>query len=91
MRRNAWRRLSRAEDLGAGFTLATHDLEIRGAGELHERGPERSQIQQIGHPLYMEMLERAVTAPSKPCKTLNTDQPLHQGPRNQSAYVGVDA
>jgi transcription-repair coupling factor (superfamily II helicase) len=47
------------EDLGAGFTLATHDLEIRGAGEL--LGDEQSgQIQEIGFSLYMDMLGRAV-------------------------------
>jgi transcription-repair coupling factor (superfamily II helicase) len=47
------------EDLGAGFTLATHDLEIRGAGEL--LGDEQSgQIQEIGFSLYMDMLSRAV-------------------------------
>jgi transcription-repair coupling factor (superfamily II helicase) len=47
------------EDLGAGFTLATHDLEIRGAGEL--LGEEQSgQIQEIGFALYTELLERAV-------------------------------
>ncbi|WP_162063130.1 transcription-repair coupling factor [Vibrio taketomensis] len=49
------------EDLGAGFTLATHDLEIRGAGEL--LGEEQSgQIQSVGFTLYMEMLEQAVEA-----------------------------
>ncbi|KOO16811.1 transcription-repair coupling factor [Vibrio xuii] len=49
------------EDLGAGFTLATHDLEIRGAGEL--LGDEQSgQIQSVGFTLYMEMLEQAVEA-----------------------------
>ncbi len=49
------------EDLGAGFTLATHDLEIRGAGEL--LGDEQSgQIQSVGFTLYMEMLEQAVAA-----------------------------
>ncbi|GAB7219800.1 transcription-repair coupling factor [Vibrio comitans] len=49
------------EDLGAGFTLATHDLEIRGAGEL--LGDEQSgQIHSIGFTLYMEMLEQAVEA-----------------------------
>lgn len=49
------------EDLGAGFTLATHDLEIRGAGEL--LGDEQSgQIQAIGFSLYCELLERAVEA-----------------------------
>lgn len=49
------------EELGAGFTLATHDLEIRGAGEL--LGDEQSgQIQEIGFGLYTELLQRAVTA-----------------------------
>jgi transcription-repair coupling factor (superfamily II helicase) len=53
--------LASLEDLGAGFTLATHDLEIRGAGEL--LGDEQSgQIQSIGFTLYMEMLEQAVEA-----------------------------
>ncbi|MEL6749718.1 MAG: transcription-repair coupling factor, partial [Pseudomonadota bacterium] len=49
------------EDLGAGFTLATHDMEIRGAGEL--LGDEQSgQMHEIGFTLYTEMLERAVEA-----------------------------
>jgi len=49
------------EELGAGFTLATHDLEIRGAGEL--LGEEQSgQIHQIGFSLYSDMLARAVQA-----------------------------
>ncbi|MGH8238032.1 MAG: transcription-repair coupling factor, partial [Steroidobacteraceae bacterium] len=66
------------EDLGAGFTLATHDLEIRGAGEL--LGEEQSgQIQEIGYALYMEMLERAVNA-LKSGKIPQLDQPMHQGP-----------
>ena len=47
------------EELGAGFTLATHDLEIRGSGEL--LGEDQSgQIQEIGFTLYTELLERAV-------------------------------
>lgn len=47
------------EDLGAGFFLATHDLEIRGAGEL--LGEEQSgQIASVGFSLYTEMLEQAV-------------------------------
>lgn len=49
------------EDLGAGFALATHDLEIRGAGEL--LGEEQSgQIATIGFSLYTELLETEVTA-----------------------------
>ncbi len=47
------------EDLGAGFALATHDLEIRGAGEL--LGEDQSgQMASVGFTLYMEMLESAV-------------------------------
>ncbi|HVT33076.1 MAG TPA: transcription-repair coupling factor [Rhodanobacteraceae bacterium] len=53
--------LASLEELGAGFTLATHDLEIRGAGEL--LGEEQSgQIEQVGFSLYTEMLDRAVRA-----------------------------
>ncbi|MDX1569091.1 MAG: transcription-repair coupling factor [Xanthomonadales bacterium] len=53
--------LESLDELGAGFTLATHDLEIRGAGEL--LGEEQSgQIQEIGFSLYTELLERAVAA-----------------------------
>lgn len=49
------------EDLGVGFTLASHDLEIRGAGEL--LGEDQSgQIQEIGFTLYNELLDRAVKA-----------------------------
>ncbi len=49
------------EDLGVGFTLASQDLEIRGAGEL--LGDDQSgQIQEIGFSLYNDLLERAVKA-----------------------------
>jgi len=49
------------EDLGVGFTLASHDLEIRGAGEL--LGDDQSgQIQEIGFSMYNDLLERAVKA-----------------------------
>ncbi len=49
------------EELGAGFALSTHDLEIRGAGEL--LGEEQSgQIQEVGFSLYTELLERTVRA-----------------------------
>jgi transcription-repair coupling factor (superfamily II helicase) len=66
------------EDLGAGFTLANHDLEIRGAGEL--LGDEQSgQMQEIGFSLYMELLERAV-ATLKRGDTLDLDRPLEHGP-----------
>ena len=47
------------DELGAGFTLATHDLEIRGAGELLGEG-QSGQIAEVGFSLYTELLERAV-------------------------------
>lgn len=52
------------EELGAGFMLAAHDLEIRGAGEL--LGAEQSgQIQQIGYSMYSKMLAQAVASLKK--------------------------
>ncbi|MDC0174425.1 transcription-repair coupling factor, partial [Pseudomonadales bacterium] len=68
--------ISEAEDLGAGFILATHDLEIRGAGEL--LGDDQTgNMHSIGFPLYMEMLDRAVAA-IKDGKTPNMDLPLRE-------------
>ena len=70
--------LESLEELGAGFTLATHDLEIRGAGEL--LGDEQSgQIQEIGYNLYMELLERAVAA-LKTGKQADLERPMDAGP-----------
>jgi transcription-repair coupling factor (superfamily II helicase) len=70
--------LESLEELGAGFTLATHDLEIRGAGEL--LGEEQSgQIQEIGFNLYMELLERAVSA-LKAGKQADLERPQDAGP-----------
>ncbi len=66
------------EDLGAGFLLASHDLEIRGAGEL--LGEQQSgQIHEVGFTLYMELLERAVTA-LKAGNIPQLDRPLDHGP-----------
>ena len=66
-----------ADDLGAGFTLASHDMEIRGAGEL--LGEEQSgQMEAIGYTLYMEMLDRAVAA-IRAGKTPNIEAPLNVG------------
>ncbi|PXB88584.1 transcription-repair coupling factor, partial [Pseudomonas aeruginosa] len=64
--------------LGAGFVLATHDQEIRGAGELLGDG-QSGQIQAVGFTLYMEMLERAVKAIRKG-EQPNLEQPLGGGP-----------
>ncbi len=66
--------IQRASNLGAGFMLATEDLEIRGAGEL--LGEQQSgSMQAIGYSLYMEMLEKATKAIQKG-KTPNFDAPL---------------
>ena len=65
------------EELGIGFTLATHDLEIRGAGEI--LGEDQSgQIHEIGFSLYMELLERAVKS-LKEGKQPQLDRPLDHG------------
>jgi len=68
--------ISSADTLGSGFTLATHDLEIRGAGEL--LGEDQSgHIQSIGFSLYMELLDRAVDAIRKG-KSVELDIPLDE-------------
>ncbi|MGY4876386.1 transcription-repair coupling factor [Vreelandella aquamarina] len=80
MTRDAIKRLeaiSASDDLGAGFTLASHDMEIRGAGEL--LGDEQSgQMETIGYTLYMEMLDRAVKA-IRAGKTPNINAPFNTG------------
>ena len=80
MTKDAIKRLEAIEqttDLGAGFTLATHDLEIRGAGEL--LGDEQSgQMQAVGFTLYMDMLDRAVKA-IKEGRTPNIEDALDTG------------
>ena len=66
------------EDLGAGFTLATHDLEIRGAGEL--LGEDQSgNMHAIGFSLFMEMLDKAVND-LKAGKTPELAAPMQSGP-----------
>ncbi|HKJ22601.1 MAG TPA: transcription-repair coupling factor, partial [Gammaproteobacteria bacterium] len=65
------------EELGSGFTLATHDLEIRGAGEL--LGDEQSgHMHEVGFTLYMELLERAVQS-LKAGHQPDLDKPLSFG------------
>ncbi len=64
MSKDAIKRLEAVEasgDLGAGFMLSSHDLEIRGAGELLGDG-QSGQIQEVGFSLYTELLEKAVEA-----------------------------
>ncbi|WP_210396415.1 transcription-repair coupling factor [Motiliproteus sediminis] len=66
-----------ANTLGAGFTLATHDLEIRGAGEL--LGDQQSgQIEGVGYALYMELLEQAIESIRKG-EAPSMDKPLSHG------------
>ncbi len=51
--------LSDLDSLGAGFQLASHDLDIRGAGNL--LGDEQSgHIKEVGYELYQSMLEEAI-------------------------------
>ncbi len=70
--------IAAADTLGAGFTLASHDLEIRGAGEL--LGDEQSgQIQTVGLSMYMDMLDRAVKALKKG-KKVDLETTLQSGP-----------
>lgn len=69
--------ISEAQDLGAGFMLASNDLEIRGAGELLGEG-QSGQIQNVGFSLYTEMLEQAVES-IRNGDTPNPDQPLQYG------------
>lgn len=65
------------EDLGIGFSLATHDLEIRGAGEL--LGEDQSgQMHEVGYAMYIDLLERAVNA-LKAGRTPELDRPLDHG------------
>ena len=64
LKADALKRLEAIEslgELGAGFTLATHDLEIRGAGELLGED-QTGQIEEVGFSLYSNLLERAVAA-----------------------------
>jgi transcription-repair coupling factor (superfamily II helicase) len=49
------------EDLGAGFVLATHDLEIRGAGEFLGEA-QSGELSEVGLSMYLDMLEQAVKA-----------------------------
>lgn len=74
---NAQKRLeaiTMMEELGSGFYLAMHDLEIRGAGEVLGES-QSGEIQQVGFSLYTEMLKRAVKA-LQSGKEVDLAQPL---------------
>ncbi len=81
MSKDAIKRLEAVEasgELGAGFMLSSHDMEIRGAGEL--LGDDQSgQIQEIGFTLYTQLLERAINA-LKSGKQPELDTPMDKGP-----------
>jgi transcription-repair coupling factor (superfamily II helicase) len=70
--------LDTSGELGAGFMLSSHDMEIRGAGELLGDG-QSGQIQEIGFTLYTELLERAVNA-IKSGDQPELDAPFETGP-----------
>jgi transcription-repair coupling factor (superfamily II helicase) len=74
------------EELGSGFTLATHDLEIRGAGELLGEG-QSGQIQAIGFTLYNDLLARAVTE-LRAGREPDLEDPFTHGPEIE---LGVSA
>jgi len=79
MTRDARKRLeaiASLEELGAGFTLATHDMEIRGAGELLGDG-QSGEIQSVGFSLYSELLARAVAA-MRDGKDIDLEGSLHE-------------
>ncbi|ORU93609.1 MAG: transcription-repair coupling factor [Cycloclasticus sp. symbiont of Poecilosclerida sp. N] len=83
--------IQNSADLGAGFSLSAHDMEIRGAGEL--LGDKQSgEIQEIGFTLYTELLDNAVTA-IKSGKQPELEQRIDSGPEidlHASALIPED-
>ncbi|HHQ69116.1 MAG TPA: transcription-repair coupling factor [Halothiobacillaceae bacterium] len=75
------------EDLGVGFTLSTHDLEIRGAGELLGRG-QSGRMAEVGYRYYMRLLDRAVED-LRAGRTPNPDKPVET--RSTEVDLGVAA
>jgi transcription-repair coupling factor (superfamily II helicase) len=75
------------EELGSGFTLATHDLEIRGAGELLGEG-QSGQIHAIGFTLYNELLGRAVAA-LRAGHEPDLEDPFTHGPEIEIGLVAL--
>ncbi len=63
------------EELGAGFMLANHDLEIRGAGDLLGEN-QSGKISEIGFNLYHDLLKRTIRAIQEG-KRINLDEPIH--------------
>lgn len=65
------------EELGVGFSLASHDLEIRGAGELLGES-QSGEIDEVGFSLYSELLNRAVESLQKG-QVLDLEEAHHGG------------
>jgi transcription-repair coupling factor (superfamily II helicase) len=90
MTADAVKRLEAIESLGqlgAGFMLASHDLEIRGAGEL--LGEDQSgQIQEVGFSMFTQLLERAVRS-LKAGEEPDLEGPLHQGTEVELGVVAL--
>jgi transcription-repair coupling factor (superfamily II helicase) len=77
---DAWKRLvaiESLEELGVGFSLASHDLEIRGAGELLGES-QSGEIDGVGFSLYSELLNRAVESLQKG-QVLDLEEAHHGG------------
>ena len=76
--------LQSLDRLGAGFELASHDLDIRGAGNL--LGDEQSgHIKEVGYELYQQMLEEAVAQ----LKAGVTEDDLTKGPWSPTITIGT--
>ena len=97
MTRDAIKRLEAIEaagELGVGFTLATHDMEIRGAGELLGDG-QSGQIESVGFSMYMDLLNRAINAirsgqlpnPEMPLEPVSQEVNLHAATLIPSDYL----
>ena len=71
------------EDLGAGFALASHDLEIRGAGELLGES-QSGMIDEIGFSLYTEFLDSAIRSIKQ-----QQGQPIHVDPRGVNTEINL--
>ncbi|MET0281362.1 MAG: transcription-repair coupling factor [Steroidobacteraceae bacterium] len=81
------------EELGAGFVLATHDLEIRGAGEFLGEA-QSGELSEVGLTMYLDMLESTVRAlkagedPADARPAATTEVSLHLPALLPSDYVG---
>ncbi len=71
------------EELGAGFALASHDLEIRGAGDLLGEA-QSGEIDEVGFALYSELLERAV-------RSLKSGQPMPTEMESRETEINLHA